>query len=284
MINEPTPFNACRYSHKFRGPCIRYEICISVEVPKICRANGPWPCGSYSDCRIFSRGIEKTFKPDGYVFPTVVIHMSVVFRLLGAITIIHACHEIFWTNGSSNWVLWKTNSGTTYHYTDIASTRIRNHVDGQRYGFNRHRTGPTDSSRRISDLGHLPNSSTRAHAAIAPAVSVPITYQGVAVVDEGEAIRKRNYESMMNEGIKQRRSVQRKVVREARRKHSRGGTAGLQNSGDTPDWFDSSNPPPASTSQQEITEMFNSVYGRREKLLMNPKAGRFLAESVVGKK
>ena len=56
--------------------------------------------------------------------------------------------------------------------------RVRHHVDAQRYGFTRHRPGPTDSSRQISDPHHLPNSSPRVHAAIAPAVSVPVNNQG----------------------------------------------------------------------------------------------------------
>ena len=53
----------------------------------------------------------------------------------------------------------------------------------------------------------------------------------------------------MKKGRKQRRCVLRKIVREARRQYGRGGTVGPRRSGDAPDCIDSSNPPPASTSQ-----------------------------------
>lgn len=54
-IQEPTPFSSRWFSSKFRGPGVRYEIGISVINPKIIWVNGPFPCGTWPDLRIFKQ-------------------------------------------------------------------------------------------------------------------------------------------------------------------------------------------------------------------------------------
>lgn len=43
---------------------MRYEIAVSVETAKIVWANGPWPCGAFSDIRIFRGGLKSMLKVD----------------------------------------------------------------------------------------------------------------------------------------------------------------------------------------------------------------------------
>jgi hypothetical protein len=45
-INEPVPFNPKYYSHKFKGPGVKYEIGICIQTGWICWWNGPFPCGN----------------------------------------------------------------------------------------------------------------------------------------------------------------------------------------------------------------------------------------------
>jgi hypothetical protein len=40
------------YSHKFKGPGLRYEIGIAIKTGYICRGNGGYPCGSWPDLKI----------------------------------------------------------------------------------------------------------------------------------------------------------------------------------------------------------------------------------------
>lgn len=51
-ILEPTPFSSKWYSHKFRGPGIRYEIGLCIRTGKIVWANGGYPCGMFSDLKL----------------------------------------------------------------------------------------------------------------------------------------------------------------------------------------------------------------------------------------
>ena len=41
------------YSHKFNGPGLRYEVAISIQGGDIVWINGPFPCGSWPDIKIF---------------------------------------------------------------------------------------------------------------------------------------------------------------------------------------------------------------------------------------
>ena len=55
MINEPSPFSPCWYSHKFKGPGVRYEVALSINGGDIVHINGPFPCGSNPDITIFRK-------------------------------------------------------------------------------------------------------------------------------------------------------------------------------------------------------------------------------------
>lgn len=52
-INEPSPFSPQWYSHKFKGPGLRYEVALSINGGDIVHINGPFPCGSSPDISIF---------------------------------------------------------------------------------------------------------------------------------------------------------------------------------------------------------------------------------------
>ena len=52
-IYEPAPFSPSWYSHKFRGPGIRYEVALSIQGGDIVWINGPFACGKWPDIRIF---------------------------------------------------------------------------------------------------------------------------------------------------------------------------------------------------------------------------------------
>ena len=52
-ICEPTPFNRMWYSHKFKGPGLRYEIGVSIQGGDIVWTNGPFACGFWPDISIF---------------------------------------------------------------------------------------------------------------------------------------------------------------------------------------------------------------------------------------
>lgn len=48
-ILEPTPFSPQWYSHKFKGPGLRYEIALNIRTGNLVWTNGGYPCGSCSD-------------------------------------------------------------------------------------------------------------------------------------------------------------------------------------------------------------------------------------------
>jgi hypothetical protein len=52
-IFEPKPFCSSWYSHKFRGPGIRYENGICIATGFIVSFNGPFKCGAWPDLKIF---------------------------------------------------------------------------------------------------------------------------------------------------------------------------------------------------------------------------------------
>lgn len=51
-IKEPSPFSAKWYSHKFRGPGMRYEIGLNIRSGEIVWTNGGYPCGTYPDLKL----------------------------------------------------------------------------------------------------------------------------------------------------------------------------------------------------------------------------------------
>ena len=85
-IQEPIPFNRTWYSHKFKGAGLRYEIAVSFKTCEVVWATGPYPCGSFSDLRIFrlrlkhllAQSGEKAIADKGYLDPQCVqtVHYS----------------------------------------------------------------------------------------------------------------------------------------------------------------------------------------------------------------
>ena len=61
-IREPHPYvkeiNKIWYSHKFKGPGLRYEIALCIKTGEIVWFNGPYPCG-VPDLKIFRLGLRK---------------------------------------------------------------------------------------------------------------------------------------------------------------------------------------------------------------------------------
>ena len=57
-ILEPYPFNPKWYSHKFKGPGVRYEIAVCIKTGWIVWVNGPFPCGSFPDLEIAKLGLH----------------------------------------------------------------------------------------------------------------------------------------------------------------------------------------------------------------------------------
>lgn len=57
------PFNKKWYSHKFKGPGIRYEIGICIQSGEIVWASGGFPCGDWPDIRI-ARDLYVNFSQD----------------------------------------------------------------------------------------------------------------------------------------------------------------------------------------------------------------------------
>ena len=51
-IMEPRPFDKKWYSHKFKGPGLRYEVGVTIYTGVICWVNGPFPCGQWPDALI----------------------------------------------------------------------------------------------------------------------------------------------------------------------------------------------------------------------------------------
>jgi hypothetical protein len=51
-IYEPTPFDPKWYSHKFKGPGLRYEIGLCLRTGHIVWVNGGYACGEYPDLKL----------------------------------------------------------------------------------------------------------------------------------------------------------------------------------------------------------------------------------------
>jgi hypothetical protein len=54
---EGQPFSPAWYSHKYKGPGVRYEVGLAIRTGNIVWINGPFPCGDYSDTTIFRHGL-----------------------------------------------------------------------------------------------------------------------------------------------------------------------------------------------------------------------------------
>lgn len=51
-ILEPVPFDPRWFSHKFRGPGLRYEVGLNIRNGNIVWAFGGYPCGEYVDLKL----------------------------------------------------------------------------------------------------------------------------------------------------------------------------------------------------------------------------------------
>lgn len=52
-IYELKPFEAKWFSHKFKGPGLRCEVALCISTWYIVSTHGPFPCGSWSDLKLF---------------------------------------------------------------------------------------------------------------------------------------------------------------------------------------------------------------------------------------
>ena len=57
-MQEPIPFNAKWYSHKFKGPGLRYEVAVCIITRWIVWVNGPFPAREWPDRKIAQAGIN----------------------------------------------------------------------------------------------------------------------------------------------------------------------------------------------------------------------------------
>ena len=67
-IQEPFPYvrgvSQIWFSHKFKGPGLRYEVGICIKSGHCVWLNGPYACGKYNDCSIFLNGMAKYLEKD----------------------------------------------------------------------------------------------------------------------------------------------------------------------------------------------------------------------------
>jgi hypothetical protein len=57
-INDPKPFDKMWYSHKFKKAGLRYELAVCIQTGWIVWVNGPYPCGSWPDIKIFRHHLK----------------------------------------------------------------------------------------------------------------------------------------------------------------------------------------------------------------------------------
>ena len=72
-IYEPEVFSPDWYSHKFKGPGLRYEIGVALNTGDVVWINGPFRCGEWTDIKIFRDDLikyldenERVEADDGY--------------------------------------------------------------------------------------------------------------------------------------------------------------------------------------------------------------------------
>jgi hypothetical protein len=51
------------FSHKFKGPGLRYEVAVSIQGGDIVHAHGPFACGRFADISIFRLGLIDKLLP-----------------------------------------------------------------------------------------------------------------------------------------------------------------------------------------------------------------------------
>ena len=82
-IWEPFPFSPRWFTHKWKGPGIRYEIGLCIETGWIVWVNGGYPCGQWNDLQISRDGIlnllgedEKVIADSGYRGDRRILHKT----------------------------------------------------------------------------------------------------------------------------------------------------------------------------------------------------------------
>jgi hypothetical protein len=63
-IQEPSPFSPTWYSHKFKGPGVRYEVAVCIATGWIVWLNGPYRCGTWNDLKIAKDGLHLILDTD----------------------------------------------------------------------------------------------------------------------------------------------------------------------------------------------------------------------------
>lgn len=63
-ILELSPFDTKWYSHKFNGPGVRYEVDVSIGNGHVTWIDGPFPCGTYLDIKVFNSDLKKRLLSD----------------------------------------------------------------------------------------------------------------------------------------------------------------------------------------------------------------------------
>ena len=63
QIQEQSPFWKGWYSHKFKGPGLRYEVGVCIATGDIVWVNGPYPAGKFSDLSIFCHVLKWMLLP-----------------------------------------------------------------------------------------------------------------------------------------------------------------------------------------------------------------------------
>ena len=57
-IYQYKPFWTGWYSHKFKGPGVRYEVGLCIRTGWIVWIHGPFPCGKWPDLKIFRKALK----------------------------------------------------------------------------------------------------------------------------------------------------------------------------------------------------------------------------------
>jgi len=62
-IQQLLPWSKKWYSHKFKGPGVRYEVALCIQTGDIVWINGPYPCGAWPDMKIFRHRLFHRIPP-----------------------------------------------------------------------------------------------------------------------------------------------------------------------------------------------------------------------------
>jgi len=62
-VNEPRPLNPGFCSHKFKHATVRCEVGVAIQHPSVVWLNGPFPAGTWSDCRIAMNWLDHALLP-----------------------------------------------------------------------------------------------------------------------------------------------------------------------------------------------------------------------------